>query len=203
MFHHQMLLLQFFFPSNAQKKFPVGQVSDALLGFGNTGDKAFRVIGIKAHLVSPQDFTYFLQNFTAVPYNVTVEPDEVNTLQYKFKPDKNLDTREFGLIIDVYYQNQENDQFATTFFNETITFVEAEEGFDPKNLVSYLVLLVVIGVLGFVFFKMLGNASFAKRFTKSKKEEIIDQDTSSSDVNKDWLPPHLAHMKIKEKKKKE
>lgn len=49
---------------------------------------------------------------------------------------------------------------------------------------------------------MIGNAGFAKRFTKSKKEEIVDVDVTSENVNKDWLPPHLANMKIKEKKEK-
>lgn len=189
-----------FFPKHQSKKFPVGDTVDVLLGFGNTGDKPFKVLGIKAHLVSPQDFQYFLHNFTGVAYNVTVEPDEVNTLQYKFKIDRNIDTREFGFIVDVYYQNLENDQFATTFVNETITFTEAEEGFDPKNLVSYAVLAVVIGVIGFVFFKMLGNASFAKRFTKAKKEEVVDIDSTSTDVNKEWLPAHLTNMKLKKKK---
>jgi translocon-associated protein subunit alpha len=170
------------------------------LGFGNTGDKAFKVQYVKGHLVAAQDYTYFIQNFTAFAYNVTVEPDEVNTIAYKFKLDKNLDTREFGIIFDVFYLNQDNDTFATTFFNETVTLVEAEETFDPKAIASYIGLTLILGFLGFVFYKMFSISGFAKRFGKTKSVAVVDVDANRKDVNEEWIPNHLKKKVSKETK---
>jgi hypothetical protein len=66
-------------------------------------------------------------------FNVSVLPNQTASLLYKFKPDKTLDSREMGIIFDVYYLNPENDTFATTFFNDTISIYEADEGFDAKS----------------------------------------------------------------------
>lgn len=54
-------------------------------------------------------------------------------MAYRFRPDKSLDPRDFGVLIDVFYTNEENETFATTFFNETVALVEREEGFDART----------------------------------------------------------------------
>ena len=124
-------------------------------------------------------------------YNITVEADEVNTILYRFKADKNMDTREFGIVIDVFYTNVDNDTFATTFFNETVSFVEPEEGFDPRSFFSYVALVGIISLLLFVLYKMLSNTSFAKKMSRPKKVDYVDVDTKA-DINQDWIPSHLT-----------
>jgi len=49
-----------------------------------------------------------------------------------------LDAREFVVFIDVFYINTNNDTFATTFFNETITLVEPIESFDAQSYVFFV-----------------------------------------------------------------
>jgi hypothetical protein len=136
------------------------------------------------------DWTYLLQNFTGFQYNVTVEPDESNTLLYRFRPDKNVDLREFGIVIDVFYTNPDNDTFATTFFNQTVSFVEAEEVFDPRQIGSYIALAVIVSVVGYILMVMFRTSSFGKKFGKSKKVEVQSVEESSK-VDEDWLPEHL------------
>jgi hypothetical protein len=136
------------------------------------------------------DWTYLLQNFTGFSYNVTVEPDESNTLLYRFRPDKNVDLREFGIVIDVFYTNPDNDTFATTFFNQTVSFVEAEEVFDPRQIGSYIALAVIVSVVGYILMVMFRTSSFGKKFGKSKKVEVQAVEESSK-VDEDWLPEHL------------
>jgi hypothetical protein len=144
------------------------------------------------------DWTYLLQNFTGFQYNVTVEPDESNTLLYRFRPDKNVDLREFGIVIDVFYTNPDNDTFATTFFNQTVSFVEAEEVFDPRQIGSYIALAVIVSVVGYILMVMFRTSSFGKKFGKSKKVEVQSVEESSK-VDEDWLPEHLK-SKVKSTK---
>eukprot|EP01080_Neovahlkampfia_damariscottae_P008800 gene8800-748_t len=190
----------FYFPKNTENKFAVGSWSDVLLGFENTGDKPFKIQYIRGHIVSPMDWTYLLQNFTGFAYNVTVEPDESNTLLYRFRPDKNVDLREFGIVIDVFYTNPDNDTFATTFFNQTVTFVEAEEVFDPRQIGSYIALAVIMSVVGYILLIMFRTSTLSKKFGKSKKVEAVAQE-ESSEVNEDWIPDHVKKtIKVDDKK---
>lgn len=70
---------------------------------------------------------------TGFAYNVSVLPEETSTLLYRFMPSEMLAPREFGLIVDVFYTNERNSTFATTFFNQTVTLVEPEEAFGVQR----------------------------------------------------------------------
>jgi hypothetical protein len=154
-----------------------------------------------------------LYNFTGQPVNVTVEPEEVASLLYRFKTDPLMDPREFGVVIDVYYLNEDRDTFATTFFNKTIQFTEPVEGIDAKNIFSYVFLIIMLGLLGFGVFKIAStNAKVAKLLGGNKKVASTTSSASVStnvlrvgspngkqaEIDLDYVSP--AHRKLIEKK---
>jgi hypothetical protein len=189
------------FPAIQNKKFPIGEHSEILLGFTNTGDSPFRVEYIRGYLVSPLDWTYFIQNFTGYIYNVSVAPNEAHTLSYKFRPDKQLDEREFGLLIDVFYTNDDNETFATTFYNETVSLYEVEGGFDAKTFFAYVTIVGIIGVIGYILYIGLLSTKFAKKMTKSKAPSASETKEGTDEINYEYIDPSvLKHLKKRPQK---
>jgi hypothetical protein len=177
-------------PNNADKKFELGKPADILLGFSNSGLRPFRVQYIRGHLVSPLDLTYFVQNFTGYYYNVTVNPDETATLLYRFRPDIMLDAREFVAFVDVYYINDQNDTFATTFFNETITLVEPAETFDARSIFAYVSMFGVLALIIFGAFKFVsGKVTKGSKSTKSTVDTTFQTDNKT--VDDSFVPAHV------------
>ncbi|KAL0480436.1 translocon-associated protein subunit alpha [Acrasis kona] len=202
-----------FLPSIHDNTIEVGKSADVLMGFTNNGDRPFNVQYIRGYLVSPVDPTHILYNFTGTPVNVTVEAEEVATLLYRFKTNPQMDAREFGVVVDVFYLNEDRDTFATTFFNRTLNFTEASEGIDAKNIFSYLFLFIMLGLLGFGAFKLASQTqSYKKYFGAPKKVTSTVTTTSvsnnilrtgpleSQQIDLDYVP--AAHRKLLEKRTK-
>jgi Sec-independent protein translocase protein TatA len=193
----------------------VGKVTNVLLGFANHGDRPFNVQFIRGYLTSPLDASYVLYNFTGQQVNVTVEPEEVASLLYRFKTDALMDPREFGVVVDVFYLNEDRDTFATTFFNKTVQFTEPVEGIDAKNIFSYVFLVIMLGLLGFGVFKLASTSASVKKFLGSSKKSTsgatssistsqnvlrIGSPSKSQEIDLDYIP--AAHRRLIEKKQK-
>jgi len=202
-------------PENHDNTIEVGKTADILLGFTNNGDRPFNVQFIRGYLTSPLDPTYVLYNFTGTPVNVTVEPEEVASLLYRIKTDPQMDPREFGVVVDVFYLNEDRDTFATTFFNRTITFTEPVEGLDAKNIFSYVFLLVMLGLLGFGVFKLASTNASVKKFLGGSKKStsgttsvaaatnvlrVGSPQGKNQEIDLDYIP--ASHRKLIEKKQK-
>lgn len=65
-----------YFIGNEKNEFPVGSTATALISFDNQGTGAFEVKTIEGSFRYPQDFRYYLQNFTIDVVNVTVPAGE-------------------------------------------------------------------------------------------------------------------------------
>ena len=53
---------------------PAGKVVDFLVGFTNKGKQDFLVEAMDASFRYPMDFSFYIQNFTTIPYHRTVKP---------------------------------------------------------------------------------------------------------------------------------
>ncbi|KAK2566286.1 Translocon-associated protein subunit alpha [Acropora cervicornis] len=105
------------FTKPTKQEFPAGEVIKCLLGLDNNGKNDFIVEIIEASLRYPQDYTYFIQNFTALQYNTVVQPG-----------------------------HQEGKPYMDAVFNETVNITESDEGIDGETFFLY-VFLVAIGLL--------------------------------------------------------
>jgi len=193
-----------------KSKLYLGVTNEILLGFGNTGDKPFKVQYIRGYIVSPMDYNYFIQNFTGVAPNVSVESNEVNTLIYSFKPDRSLDSREYGVVVDVFYTNPDNDTFATRFYNETVTLFEGEQGFDARTFFAYVALVGIVVLVLYGSYRAFLASSFSKKFKHQLKsitspsshrtsttEKMAAASTCTDEAVEEWLPDYLKTKKIK------
>jgi hypothetical protein len=143
-----------FFPSHPDNKFPAGSIVESLIGFDNqnpTDD--LRVEFIRASLTSPHDTRQFIQNFTGATDNTTIKHGTEGSFVYKFRPDVNLEPRDYGVIIQVYYMNNENETFLSTVFNSTVTITDPVATFDARSVFAYLSILAIFGLVGYVIYQ--------------------------------------------------
>merc|ERR1719419_1913661 len=55
-------------PGTSNLELPAGQIAEFLVGFTNKGDQEMVVDSMEASLRYPMDFTFHLQNFSAINY---------------------------------------------------------------------------------------------------------------------------------------
>ena len=76
-----------------------------LVGFSNNGDGDFTVETMDASFRYPQDYSFYIQNFTTVRYDRVVEPARQATFEYAFTPSDTFSARPFGLTINLHYKD--------------------------------------------------------------------------------------------------
>jgi len=158
------------FPDYPTKKIPVGKDVTVLVGFSNAGSKPFNITYIGAHLHSPYDYGYYIQNFTVREVEGSVEPGSQISLEYSFKPDLSLEPLEFHLSGWVIYNDSEANMFRSLFVNGTIELTEAQSDFDVRSVFTWFLLLAALGLVAYVGFNTFatpGQKKTMKRATSS------------------------------------
>lgn len=84
---------------------PAGKLVEFLVGFTNNGDKDFVLDAIDASFRYPMDFNFYIQNFTAIPYNRAVKPRQEATVLYSFYPAEAFAARPLGLTVNLAYHD--------------------------------------------------------------------------------------------------
>ena len=174
------------FPEFPEKNLPAGKPIYVIVGIQNKGENDFIIDSIDASFRYPQDYSYFIQNFTGSQYNRVVQPSFEASFLYAFHPHESYGGRPFGLTVMMMYKDADGNQFGNGVFNETITFKELEESFDGETFFLY-VLLAAIGLL------VIFGCNYALSHSKLKKivpkclPEVGTQN-SRNNVDYDWLP---------------
>ncbi|KAK5980739.1 Translocon-associated complex TRAP alpha subunit [Trichostrongylus colubriformis] len=182
--------------ANIVKEIVGGKVVKFLIGFQNRGEKDFIVKHSETSFRYPMDFSYYLQNFTLGQYNRRVAPKEEVTLDYAFFAHESFAGRPLGLVVDLHYEDSEG-HYVTNVFNETITIVEDDSGFNTETGLMYLVLAIIVVLL------LLVGQHFLNKFTRKagmqkKRQPVVEQGTSNSEVDFEWIPREI--LKHNEKK---
>jgi translocon-associated protein subunit alpha len=165
-------------------KVTIGEINDFLMLFSNNGDKKFNVTAIEAGFTYPQDLTYYIQNFTRVPYHIAVNPNEQTSFTYYFRPDPMFDAMKVGFVGVVFYSDEDGVSYATTFVNKTMDIEEAVTGFDIRNIFTYLLALAILGLAGFLVFNSLG---LGKKGGKKSTRSTSDSATGGLGDSSEWL----------------
>lgn len=95
---------------------PAGKLVEFLVGFTNNGDKDFILDAIDASFRYPMDFNFYIQNFTAIPYNRAVKPRQEATVMYSFYPAEAFAARPLGLTVNLAYHDAVSNVLKFYFF---------------------------------------------------------------------------------------
>lgn len=165
---------------------PAGEPVKVLVGFRNTGQKDFIVESMDAAFRYPQDYSYYIQNFTAFLYERVVTPASEASFLYMFTPSESFSARPFGLTINVNYKDSEGNFFQDAIFNDTINITEPDEGLDGETFFLYIFLAAMVVLL------LVGAQQLLSSFSKkklSKSKPVVEMGTQDKgDVDYDWLP---------------
>ncbi|CAD7090234.1 unnamed protein product [Hermetia illucens] len=172
----------------SQFELPGGQPVEFLVGFNNKGENEFVIDSVEASFRYPMDFNYYIQNFSAIPYNREVKSGHEATVSYSFMPSETFAGRPFGLNIALNYRDSNGAQFSEAVFNETVQIIEIDEGLDGETFFLYITLagiVVLLLVLGQQF--LVGSVGKRKR-TAAPRKQIETGTANNSNVDYDWLP---------------
>jgi len=135
----------------------------------------------------PQDFSFYIQNFTNLRYDRVIEASRQATFEYAFQISETFHARPFGLVVNLNYHDGEGKQFIDAVFNETISIVEPDEGLDGETFFLY-VFLIAVAVLVLVGVQQMLAGFSKKRLSKPKPAVEMGTQNNKGDVDYDWLP---------------
>ncbi|XP_061197832.1 translocon-associated protein subunit alpha-like [Saccostrea echinata] len=166
---------------------PAGETIRFLVGFTNKGEKTFTVQSLECSFRYPQDYNFFIQNYTTAQYNQEVASKRQATFEYGFTPNEGFAGRPFGLSVLLNYKDEDGNLFMSPVFNETVNIVEPDEGLDGETFFLY-VFLAAIAVLLLVGAQQF-LASFSKKHrSKKAHHQPVEMGTQNTDVDYDWIP---------------
>ena len=82
-----------------------GKLTRLLVGARNKGSQSYLVESIDGSLRYPQDYSYYIQNFTSLRTEQVVEPGLESTFEYLFMPSETFNGRPMGLVVLLNYRN--------------------------------------------------------------------------------------------------
>merc|ERR1712227_879080 len=163
----------------------MGQISEFLVGFTNKGEQEMVVDSMEASLRYPMDFTFHLQNFSAINYVKTVKSKQQATVAYSFIPADAFAGRPIGLTINLHYRDAAGNFFIDPVFNETVQIVEFDEGFDTEVFFMYVTLAAGVFLVLFLIYTFLPGSKGKKSAPVSKP---VETGTTNDDVDYEWIP---------------
>lgn len=174
------------FPDYPDKSLPAGKPIYVVIGLHNKGDDDFVVDTVDASFRYPQDYSYFIQNFTGTKYNRVVQPGDEASFLYAFHPHESYGGRPFGLTVMMLYKDSDGNQFGNGVFNETITFKEVDETFDGETFFLYVMLAAIALLIIFGLNYALSHSKLKKSIPKPAPE--VGTQNGKNNVDYDWLP---------------
>lgn len=169
--------------------FPANNIVKFLLGFTNKGSENFVVESLDASFRYPQDYQFYIQNFTALQLGTVVPPSRQATFEYSFIPAEPMGGRPFGLVVNLNYKDSNGNVFQDAVFNQTVTITEKEDGLDGETIFMY-VFLSGLGLLVIVGLHQLLESR--KRRRPAAKVEMGT--SSHNDVDLSWIPQETLNQ---------
>lgn len=175
-----------------EKTLPTHTLIRFLVGVHNKGNQAYLLDDIHASFRYPQDFSYHIQNFTALRYNRQLPPSQEATLEYALQVHESFAGRPFGLTVLMNYRNAEGRFFTNTLYNETVLITEPELGFDGEALFLYVLGFAILALVAIVAYQYTGGKgkkrSTFKSAEKAKSKSAVETGTRRQDIDESWVP---------------
>jgi len=167
-----------------------GKLTRLLIGARNNGTQSYIVESVDGSLRYPQDFTYYIQNFTLLRSEKVIESGLESTFEYLFMPSETFNGRPMGLVVLLNYRNTEGKRFQNVVFNQTINFVDAEEGFDGETFFLYIFLGAILILLGFLAYQYLLSNRVKRSVSKLGSQNNLGTQATKGNYDVDWIPKH-------------
>lgn len=187
-----------------QPRLPAGEQVDTLIGFENAKDSVPYIVEfVQARITAAGTPGYIIQNLTGTLYNRTINTGETGTILYKFSPAKEIDPRDYGLVVNVWMREADELEVQPRpplqAYNSTVTILDTTTAFDLQSL---FLVVVLVGLCAGVYHITQRNkkskvkaAPPAARVTSKAATSSSDATTTSGkSYDADFIPAqHLKH----------
>uniref|UniRef100_A0A0N5ASZ9 Translocon-associated protein subunit alpha n=1 Tax=Syphacia muris TaxID=451379 RepID=A0A0N5ASZ9_9BILA len=172
-----------------------GKLVRFLAGFRNNGEKDFIIRYCETSFRYPQDYSYYIQNFTAAYYNRLVAPKQEGTFDYAFFPSEQFMGRPLGLVVELHYEDSDGTQFISTLFNETLTIIEDDSNFNTETGFLYVLLALAVVLLLLAGQHFLSKLTRRHGMAKSRQSQPVEVGTSNkNEVDFEWIPREVLNL---------
>jgi len=183
-----------YFPQFTDKRFTAGEEVSVLIGVSNSGDRPYNLTYITGSLHSPFDYSYYIQNFTVGLINAVVDAGTEISVEYRFKPDPNLEPLEFHFSgYFLYNTTDDREIYRSTFYNGTVELLEKSRDFNTRTIFSYVLVLAVVGLIGYFLFE--------SKYTKSVRRSTTTRRTAEWSASV-YVPAQKSRPAVKKRSKK-
>jgi hypothetical protein len=166
----------------------VGQEATVLVSFSNNGESAINITHIGAHLHSPYDYSFFIQNFSVRAVGAVVEAKQEVSLEYVFRPDKTLEPSEYWLSGWLVYNDSNDRQYMRAYHNTTIELSEAAS----SSLIDLQQVFLVATLGGLFAMAFFGVTNYVNQGKKKRTSRPATATTERSDgepkLDSSWDP---------------
>ncbi|XP_060766856.1 translocon-associated protein subunit alpha-like isoform X2 [Neoarius graeffei] len=171
------------------EEFPANEIVKFLVGFTNKGSQDFTVRSLEVSFRYPQDYHFYIQNFTALQLDAMVLPEKQASFEYSFIPAQPMAGRPFSLVILLNYHDSEGNVFQSAVFNQTVTITELDEGLDGETMFMY----IFLG--GLVFLMLFGMYQVLESRTRKRVPVKVETGTGGmNDVDISWIPQETLNV---------
>ncbi|KAL7843022.1 hypothetical protein AOLI_G00245340 [Acnodon oligacanthus] len=171
------------------EEFPANEIVKFLVGFTNKGSQDFTVRSLEASFRYPQDYQFYIQNFTALPLDTVISPQKQASFEYSFIPAQPMAGRPFGLVILLNYQDSEGNAFQSAVYNQTVTITEVDEGLDGETMFMYIFLGGLVALMVFGMYQVLETR------TRKRVPAKVETGTGGmNDVDISWIPQETLNV---------
>lgn len=161
------------FPDYPDHEFPGGEKIKVLLGLRNTGNDDVNVTYIAGSLNVPNNFGFYVRNFTANAYgDAIVKPRQEATFTYSFAIDPQFAGHKLQLALTTFY-DEAGASYATTFYNATVPVLDPKVAFDRELVMIYLTLAGVAALILALILKAVGLGHLVPGFTPAKTKKDV------------------------------
>jgi hypothetical protein len=177
-----------------QDKFIAGDEVTALIGLHNSGQTTYNISYVGAHLHSPYDEKFYVQNFTVRWLAALLPPQSEVTVEYKFRPDEKLETLDFLLSGWLIYNDSQPTPviYRSLFHNSTIEVQERRFGWNLQSALTYALGFAGVAVVGYAIAQQQGGVGkltqsvLGKKSKKSRRDPAASPEAEGSPVAAGW-----------------
>lgn len=161
-------------------KFVAGDEVVALIGMHNSGDKTYNVSFVGAHLHSPYDLNFYVQNYTVRWTSNLLPPKSEVTVEYRFRPDEKLDPLDYHLSGWLIYNDTAPTPiiYRSLFVNSTIEMLERRMEWNVQTVLTYTLASAGLGIAAYVFYQH--SQSSRPRKSRSSASSVSDGVSAAS-----------------------
>jgi len=118
-------------------------------------------VSVGAHLHSPYDQSFYVQNFTVRYTSALLPPRSEVTLEYRFRPDERLDALDYHLSGWLIYNDSSIPTpiiYRSLFVNATVETIERRAEWTAQSALAWAVGLAGVGVVAYAVAQSQGGA---------------------------------------------